>query len=50
MKKKTIAIAAARELPMERFVTHTFPLDQLQAALETALDPASGSIKVVVRP
>ncbi len=45
-----IAIAAARELPMERFVTHTFPLDQLQAALETALDPASGSIKVVVRP
>ena len=45
-----IAIAAARELPMERFVTHTFPLDQLQAALETALDPAGGSIKVVVRP
>lgn len=43
-----IAIAAARDLPMERFVTHTFPMDQLQQALETALDPKSGSIKVVL--
>ena len=45
-----IAIAAARELPMEQFITHTFPLDQLQTALDTALDPVSGSIKVIVRP
>lgn len=43
-----IAIAAARDLPMERFVTHTFPMSQLQQALETALDPKSGSIKVVL--
>lgn len=43
-----IAIAAARDLPMERFVTHTFPMGQLQQALETALDPKSGSIKVVL--
>ena len=45
-----IAIAAARDLPMDRFVTHKFPLDQLQQALETALDPASGCIKVIVNP
>lgn len=45
-----IALAAAQDLPMESFVTHTFPLDELQKALETALDPAAGSIKVVVRP
>ena len=43
-----IALAAARDLPMEKFVTHTYPLQQLQTALETALDPASGSVKVVV--
>ena len=43
-----IAIAAARDLPMERFVTHTFPMSQPQQALETALDPKSGSIKVVL--
>ena len=45
-----IAIAAAKDLPIDQFVTHTFALDQLQTALETALDPAAGSIKVVVRP
>lgn len=43
-----IAIAAARDLSMQKFITHTFPLDQLQQALDTALDPKSGSIKVVV--
>lgn len=45
-----IAIAAARDLPLEKFVTHTFPLSQPQQALDTALDPKSGSIKVVVKP
>lgn len=44
-----IAIAAARELPMESFITHTFPLEQLQQALDTALDRTSGSLKVVLR-
>lgn len=45
-----IAIAAARDLPMDKFVTHKFPLDELQTALETALNPRSGSIKVIVNP
>lgn len=45
-----IAIAASRDLPMERFVTHTFPLSELQQALDVALDPKSGSIKVVLKP
>ena len=44
------AIAAARDLPLEKFITHTFPLEQLQQALDTALDPASNSIKVIVKP
>lgn len=45
-----IAIAAARDIPMEKFVTHVFPLDELQKALDTALDSKSGSIKVIVKP
>ncbi len=45
-----VAIAAARDLPMEKFITHTFPMDQLQTALDTALDPKSGSIKVLLKP
>ncbi len=45
-----IAIAAARDLPLEKFVTHTFPLEQLQQALDTALDKNSGSIKVLIKP
>ncbi|HJG28950.1 MAG TPA: alcohol dehydrogenase catalytic domain-containing protein [Subdoligranulum variabile] len=45
-----IAIAAARDIPLEKFITHTFPLDQLQQALDTALDRNSGSIKVILKP
>ena len=45
-----IAIAAARDIPLEKFITHTFPLDDLQTALETALDSKSGSIKVILKP
>ena len=43
-----IAIAAAQELPMEKFVTHTFPLSRLQQALDTALDRSKGSLKVIL--
>ena len=45
-----IAIAAARDLPLEKLITHVFPLDQLQQALDTALDRKSNSIKVIVKP
>ena len=37
-------------MPLEKFVTHTFPLEQLQQALNTALDRGSNSIKVIVKP
>ena len=45
-----IAIATARDLPLEKFITHRFPLSGLQQALDCALDPQSGSVKVVVKP
>lgn len=45
-----VAIAASKEIPLEKFITHIFPLDRLQEALDTALDRESNSIKVIVKP
>lgn len=45
-----VAIAAARDIPLDRLITHTFPLEHLQQALNTALDRSSGSIKVILKP
>ena len=45
-----VAIAAAKDIPLEKLITHKFPLSQLQKALDTALDPGSGSIKVLLLP
>ena len=45
-----VAIAMSDRLDLKKFITHTFPLSQLQTALETASDPGSGSIKVIVKP
>lgn len=45
-----IALKIARELNLERLITHHFPLDELQKALETCLDRSAGSIKVILHP
>lgn len=45
-----IALKLAREIDLSKLVTHTFPLDDLQTALETCLDRNSGSIKVILKP
>ena len=44
-----VALSMAAELPMERLITHVFPLEELPLALETALDRSQGSIKVILR-
>ena len=43
-------ILAARQLPLKDMVTHTFPLEQAQEALDTAYDKSTGSIKVQLIP
>jgi len=43
------AISLLRELKPERLITHRFALEELQEAFQTALDPASGAIKVCVQ-
>lgn len=44
------AISIAKEIDLDKFVTHKFGLDELQLALETSLDPSKGSIKVIINP
>ena len=45
-----IDILASRRLPLGTMVTHTFPLDRAQEALDTAYDKSTGSIKVQLVP
>lgn len=45
-----IALEMSKEIDLERLVTHTFKLDDLQQALETSLDRNSGAMKVIVQP
>lgn len=45
-----IAIKMAKEIDLSSLITHTFPLDQLQTALETCFDRTANSIKVIVKP
>lgn len=43
-----VAIDAAKDIALEKLISHRFPLSELQAALDTALDRKSESIKVVM--
>ena len=45
-----IDIIASRRFPLKDMVTHTFPLERAQEALETAYDKSTGSIKVQLIP
>lgn len=45
-----LALDLAKKLPLAEMVTHRFPLEQLKEALETAMNPAAGSLKVIVNP
>ncbi|KPU44517.1 D-arabitol-phosphate dehydrogenase [Oxobacter pfennigii] len=45
-----VALEMSKEIDIEKLVTHTFKLDDLQKALETSLDRKFGSIKVIINP
>jgi 2-desacetyl-2-hydroxyethyl bacteriochlorophyllide A dehydrogenase len=45
-----IAIKMSEEINLERLVTHEFPLNELQMALETCFDPLVKSVKVILKP
>ncbi len=44
------AMSLLRELPLEKFITHRFPLEDAQAAFETIADPEVCSLQVVLEP
>lgn len=43
-----IALSIAESIPLKKLITHKFPLDELQEALETCLDRSKKSVKVIV--
>jgi len=45
-----IVLRAAQELPMEKLISHVFPLSQLQQAIDAALDPKVKNNKIVILP
>ena len=45
-----ITLKMSEQINPERLVTHEFPLDELQKALETCFDPGAESIKVILKP
>jgi (R,R)-butanediol dehydrogenase/meso-butanediol dehydrogenase/diacetyl reductase/L-iditol 2-dehydrogenase len=45
-----VALKMSERIDLEKLVTHVFPLDDLQKALETCFDPQAESIKVIIEP
>ena len=45
-----IAIKMSEHIDTEKLITHEFPLNELQKALETCFDPKAESIKVILKP
>ena len=45
-----VALKMSEEIPIEKLITHTFKLAELQQALETSLDKNTGSVKVILKP
>lgn len=45
-----IALKMSRTINLEKLVSHTFPLNQLETALQTCFDPAAGTVKVLLEP
>jgi threonine dehydrogenase-like Zn-dependent dehydrogenase len=45
-----IAIKMSERINAEKLITHEFPLDELQKAMETCFDPQVESIKVILKP
>jgi len=45
-----VALEMSKSIDLEKLITHRFPLEELQQALETSIDRDSGSIKIVLHP
>jgi (R,R)-butanediol dehydrogenase/meso-butanediol dehydrogenase/diacetyl reductase/L-iditol 2-dehydrogenase len=45
-----IALQMSKKIDLEKLVTHVFPLEELQQAMETCFNPATESIKIIIKP
>jgi len=44
-----VALELSKEIQLEKLITHSFKLEELQEAIETILDRKNGAIKVVIK-
>jgi threonine dehydrogenase-like Zn-dependent dehydrogenase len=47
---QALSLLSRQAIDISTLITHTFPLDQIHAAFETAEQRLEGAIKVVVKP
>jgi L-iditol 2-dehydrogenase len=50
LQKEVAKVVFSRQLPVERLITHQFPLEQTAAAVDLAAHPRPDSLKIVVTP
>ena len=50
LQEESAQLVFSRRLPVRELVTHRFPLEQIDQALELAARPAGHSLKVVITP
>jgi len=50
LQEESARLVFERQLPLRELVTHRFPLDQIEEALNLAARPAGDSLKVVITP
>lgn len=48
--KRTLDLYGKGKYNIRKMVTHEFPLEEIEKAIETVLDPESGAIKIVLKP
>lgn len=50
LQKESADLVFSGALPVERLISHRFPLSQIHQGIERALHPDDGSLKIVVQP
>jgi L-iditol 2-dehydrogenase len=50
IQKESAELVFSGALPVERLISHRFPLERIHEGIRLALHPAEGSLKIVVQP
>jgi L-iditol 2-dehydrogenase len=50
LQRESADLVFSRALPVERLISHRFPLHRIHEGIDLALHPADGSLKIIVQP